>query len=188
MSHGTEDLDPAQRKHVEENIVSFLKGLRRRGVSAVGVLTNATSGDRFIYRVSRGDAHVDVQVPGMPLEKVRHVVGFIIDGQSVTWESALDTISSRLRPADNSIEMLQLRAAIEAGRRVEIRVAASGIGSRIGGARAASIGHAASNDRGERAARLIEEGTTEEDGLVDLETGVSAEQAAELIGLGAVEA
>src|SRR5262245_7306905 len=95
MSHGTEDLDPAQRKYADENAVSFLKDLRRRGVSAIAVLTNASSGDRFIYRVSRGNNHVDVQIPGMPIDVVRRVVGLSIDGQSVAWESALDSISSR---------------------------------------------------------------------------------------------
>jgi hypothetical protein len=104
VSAYTGPLDPAKRKHADENILAFLAGLKERKIRAIAVLTNGSVGERFIYRVSRAERAVLVRFPGVPLAQIRvddeasggSFEELHIDGVGLSWTDALNLVAKRL--------------------------------------------------------------------------------------------
>jgi len=104
VSAYTGPVDVEKLKHANENIVAFLPGLKERGIRAIAVLTNGSVGERFIYRVSHADRAVLVQLPGVPLARIRlddDASGGLleelhIDGVGLSWKAALNLVAERL--------------------------------------------------------------------------------------------
>ncbi len=82
INPGTSEIDNATEQNAVENIEQYVKDCEIGGLTFVRVPENDYGDGRFAFKVCKGKVCHEIQMPGLPLDKVRYVGS---EGQNI-WD------------------------------------------------------------------------------------------------------
>ncbi len=101
INPGTGPVDGSMEEYANQNIAQLVQDVGLEGVTYRRDAPKDYGEGRFAYQLNREERDVEVQMPGLPLDKVRYLEEgqnawdfprLYVDGSSWLWEFAVDMI------------------------------------------------------------------------------------------------